>query len=164
MRIDPDTGPELTKLGLVAFLARAWGMRPGYVIAAYNDMTPVEVPGRGSALLAGLTAFIWKDEPDAPGIRWWMWATAASRAVPGSWFLVRWPDGTFDRHKFTASSAQPAVAVRTIVVSPFSRAAGAIYLGSFDANKAPAHGTAWVVRSSLADALSKVPWRAECSL
>jgi hypothetical protein len=45
--------------------------------------------------------------------------------------------------------------VRTIVLSPFAREADTIYFGGFDANKAPAHNTAWIARGLLSELLSK---------
>ena len=155
VRIDPDTGAEVTELDLLAFLGRAWGMHPGYVIAAYNDMIPVESPGRGHALLAGLMAFIRKDEPVAPGHT--LVNVGNGRVEGGAWFLARWPDGSFGLHQVTAAFAQHPVAVRSIAVSPFPNESGAIYLGGFDANKAPAHNTAWIARGTLADALGGAP-------
>jgi hypothetical protein len=41
------------------------------------------------------------------------------------------------------------VATRSIVASPFPAESDAIYFAGFDANKAPAHNTAWVVRSTI---------------
>jgi hypothetical protein len=152
-RIDPDSGSEVTELDILSFLEKAWGMRPGYVIAAYNDMTPVEIPARGRALLVGLMAFIRKDSPTGPGHT--LVDVGYGRVEGNAWFLVRWRDGTFDLHRVTAAFPQHPVAVRTIVLSPFAREADTIYFGGFDANKAPAHNTAWIARGSLSDLLSK---------
>jgi hypothetical protein len=45
------------------------------------------------------------------------------------------------------------VATRSIVASPFPADGDAIYFAGFDANKAPTHNTAWVVRSTLEAAI-----------
>jgi hypothetical protein len=42
--------------------------------------------------------------------------------------------------------------VRTIRASPFA-GDSAVYFAGYDANKAPVHNTAWIVRASLAAAL-----------
>ena len=58
VRIDPATGAERTELDLRQYLSSQWGMRVGYVIAAYNDMTPAHLPVAGDALLIGVMAFV----------------------------------------------------------------------------------------------------------
>jgi hypothetical protein len=45
------------------------------------------------------------------------------------------------------------VATRSIRVSPFPRDRDALYFAGYDANKVPAHDTAWIVRSTLAAAI-----------
>jgi hypothetical protein len=45
------------------------------------------------------------------------------------------------------------VAVRSIRVSPFPPDADAVYFAGYDANKAPAHDTAWIYRSTTAAAI-----------
>src|SRR4029077_8311451 len=58
VRVDPRDGNEATELDLADFLRSAWGVRAGYVIAAYNDMAKVRDTGGGEALLIGLRAFV----------------------------------------------------------------------------------------------------------
>ena len=149
LRIDPNTGAEATELDLKEFLERAWGMRVTTVITAYNDMARVRVPGRGDALLLGLEAFIPRNTPIAPGhstvdVGYGLLESAA-------WYVVRWPDGRYDLHQVTADFGHPLVSTRSILASPFN--ANAIYFAGFDANKAPAHNTAWIARATLEDAL-----------
>jgi hypothetical protein len=45
------------------------------------------------------------------------------------------------------------VATRSIASSPFPNEGGTLYFAGYDANKAPAHNTAWIFRASLAAAL-----------
>ncbi len=147
VRVDPDTGAEATEVDLPAFLGRAWGMPAGYVIAAYNDMTPVVVPGRGEALLIGLMAFVPRTATVPPGHA--VVDVGYAQVEAGAWFLVRWPDASYELHRVTAGFAHPPVAVRTIAASPFPGGGGTVYLGGFDANKAAAHDTAWIVAGRL---------------
>jgi hypothetical protein len=70
---------------------------------------------------------------------------------------VRWPGGRYDLHRVVAAFAQPLVATRTIRVSPFAGEGETIYFAGYDANKAPAHNTAWVARATLAAALGGSP-------
>jgi hypothetical protein len=149
VRIDPTTGGEATELDLADFLARSWGMRVNYTIAAYNDMTKV-----GNTLLLGLMAFIPRSSPIAAGHS--VVDVGYGHVEGGAWYLVRWPNGHYDLHRVVAPFAQPLVAVRTIRVSPFA-GNETIYFAGYDANKAPAHNTAWVARTTLAAALGGSP-------
>jgi hypothetical protein len=150
VRIDPSTGGEVTELDLEDFLARSWGMRVGYTIAAYNDMTRT-----GKALLLGLMAFIPRSTPIPAGHG--VVDVGYSRVESGAWYLVRWPGARYDLHRVVAAFAQPLVATRTIRVSPFAGEGETIYFAGYDANKAPAHNTAWVARATLTAALGGSP-------
>src|SRR5260370_497538 len=70
------------------------------------------------------------------------------------------PDGRFtgvcyDGRQITASPppGQALVAPRSIAVSHFRNDGGTLYFAGYDTNKAPAHTTAWIFRTSLATAL-----------
>jgi len=144
VRIDPRDGSEVTELDLARFLGDAWKMRVGYVIAAYNDMTAF-----GDALLIGLEAFIPPGSTVPEDHR--AVDLGYARVDAGAWYLVRHPGGTYDVHRLTVAergAGTPRVATRTIRASPFAGDA-AIYFGGFDANKAEAHDTAWIVRGKL---------------
>jgi hypothetical protein len=55
-------------------------------------------------------------------------------------------------HQVAADFGHPLVATRAMLASPFAGDA-TIYFGGYDANKAPAHNTAWVARATVAAAL-----------
>jgi hypothetical protein len=114
IRIDPATGGELTELDLADFLARSWGMRANYVIAAYNDMTKV-----GNAVLLGLMAFIPRGTsiPAGHGIV----DVGYGQVESGAWYLVRRPGGRYSLHQIVGPFVQPLVATRTIRLSPLRR-------------------------------------------
>jgi hypothetical protein len=150
VRIDPTTGGEVTELDLDDFLTRSWGMRVGYAIAAYNDMTRAR-----NALLLGLMAFIPRSTPIPAGHS--VVDVGYGQVESGAWYLVRWPGGRYDLHRVVANFAQPLVATRTIRVSPFAGEGETIYFAGYDANKAPAHNTAWVARARLPTALGGPP-------
>jgi hypothetical protein len=153
IRIDPRDGSATTELDLNDELRRVFGLRVDYVIAAYNDMTRVREANGGEALLIGLEAFVAPKSPVA----------ATRKAVDvgygklerGGWYLVRHGDGHYDLRQIEAQD-QALVAVRSILVSPFSEEPDAIYFAGYDANKAPAHDTAWVIRATAATALRAV--------
>ena len=151
VRVDPSNGSETTELDFGDYLARAWGMRPTYVIAAYNDMTRVRDAQRGEALLIGLQAFIPRNVPIAAGHR--IFEAGNAQAESGAWYLVRWPDGRYDLHQVTGAFSQPLLAVRSAAVSPFPGDGDAVFLAGYDAIKAPAHNTAWIARAALSTVL-----------
>jgi len=151
VRITPADGSEVTELDFSDLLPRAWGMRPGYVIAAYNDMARVHDPVRGDALLIGFLAFIPRDVPIAAGHS--VVDAGYGQADSGAWYLVRWPDGRYDLHQVTAVSGHPLLGTRSILASPFPDDGGAVYFAGYDAIKAPAHNTAWIARAGLAAVL-----------
>jgi len=151
LRINPSDGSEVTELDLGDFLARAWAMRPGYVIAAYNDMARVRDPGQGDVLLIGLEAFIPRNVPIAAGHG--VVDAGYAQAESGAWYLVRWPDGHYDLHQITAAFGHPLVAMRSACASPFPGEGDAVYFAGYDAIKAPAHNTAWIARAVLSTVL-----------
>jgi hypothetical protein len=109
----------------------------------------------GKALLLGLMAFIPRSTPIPAGHS--VVDVGYSQVESGAWYLVRWPGGRYDLRRVVADFAQPLVATRTIRVSPFAGEGETIYLAGYDANKAPAHNTAWVARATLAAALGGSP-------
>jgi len=144
VRVDPKDGGEATDLDLVEFLNSRWQTQVGYVIAAYDDMTKIR-----DLLLLGLEAFIPSRSPVPEGHR--VFDIGRGRLEAGGWYLVRYPGGRYDLRSINTS--QVLVATRTIRVSPFPNDRGTLYFGGYDANKAPAHNTAWIFRASLAAAL-----------
>jgi hypothetical protein len=50
-------------------------------------------------------------------------------------------------------SERPSVATRSIRVSPSPLEKDALYFAGYDANKVPAHDTAWIFRSTIAAAI-----------
>ncbi len=153
VRVDPKDGSEATELDLGSFLGTAWQMRVSYVIAAYNDMAKIRDPQRGDLLLMGLEAFIPARSPVPDGHS--VVDVGYGRLDAGGWFVARYPGGRYELRQITGSptTGQPLVATRTIRASPFPNDGSTIYFAGYDANKAPAHNTAWIFRASLAAAL-----------
>jgi hypothetical protein len=151
--VDPKDGSETIDLDLETFLTNHWRMRASYVIAAYNDMAKIHDNQRGELLLIGLEAFIPVRAPAPRGHR--VIDVGYGRLDAGGWYLVRYPDGRYDLRQITASpiTGQALVATRSIASSPFPNDGGTLYFAGYDANKAPAHNTAWIFRASLATAL-----------
>ena len=58
------------------------------------------------------------------------------------------------------ASAPPLVATRAYALSPFAEDHGqVIYFGGYDCNFKPSSDTAWIFRTSLANALRELPAR-----
>jgi hypothetical protein len=114
-------------------------------MAAYNDMTAI-----GGKLLIGLCAFVARDASPAPGHS--IVDVGYGHVEAGAWYVVRSSDGRYDLHQITAPFPQAPVAVRSIRASPFP-GDDAVYFAGFDANKAPAHNTAWIARATVAAAV-----------
>jgi len=153
VRIDPRGGSETTDLDLGALLDRAWQTRVSYMIAAYNDMTPLRGAQGGEVLLIGLEAFIPPTSPRPPGH---VVLDVQHGVEGGAWYLVRHADGRYDLHQVTPPPgiATALVATRTIVASPFA-GDDSVFLGGYDANVTAAHNSAWIVRAPLAEVLGE---------
>ena len=154
IRVDPNDGSEATDLDLEIFLGNRWQTRVGYVIAAYNDMARIRDSQHGNLLLIGLEAFIAPRAP-APGGHSVV-DVGYGRLDAGAWYLVRYSSGRYDLRQISASptTGQVLVATRSIAASPFPNDGDSLYFAGYDANKAPAHNTAWIFRASLATALA----------
>jgi hypothetical protein len=151
VRVDPRDGSEIPELNLADFLGNAWEMRASYVIAAYNDMARARDPGGGEVLLIGIEAFIPPSAPIAASHN--VVNVGYGRLEAGGWYLVRHPSGRYDLRQIAAPSDRALVAIRSIRASPFPQERDVLYFAGYDANKVPAHNTAWIVRSTVVGAL-----------
>ena len=109
-------------------------------------------PGRSETGLRGLTAIA---SPSGQGQV--LLAAGHSlvnvgygRLEAGGWYLVRRAPGRYDLRQVAAPADKPLVATRSIRVSPFARGSDAVYFAGYDANKVPAHDTAWIFCSTIA--------------
>jgi hypothetical protein len=151
VRVNPREGSEATELDLPGFLRQHWGMSVSYVIAGYNNMAKVRDPAGGEALLIGIEAFIPAQAQIAAGHD--LVSVGYGRLEGGGWYLVRRCNGHYDLRQLTAGSGRALVAVRSIQASPFPQERDAVYFAGYDANKVPAHDTAWIMRSTTAEAI-----------
>ena len=126
-------------------------MPAGYAIAAYNDMAKVRNPAGGEALLIGLEAFIPAQAQIAAGHN--VVTVGYGRLEAGGWYLVRRSNGHYDLGQVPAGSGRALVAIRSIRASSFPQERDAVYFAGYDANKASAHDTAWIMRSTIAGAI-----------
>lgn len=154
VRIDPIDGSEVTELDLQNFLGTSWGMEVSYTISAYNDMAKLRDPEGNDVLLIGLEAFIKRESPVPAGHT--VSNIGHGQLESNAWYLIRWANGRYDLRRLPDRSDQSMVATRSIVASPFPGDREGIYFAGFDANKAPAHNTGWILRSTIAAAIGRV--------
>jgi len=151
VRVNPRAGSEATELDVADFLGHRWGMRPSYVIAAYNDMAKVRDPAGGEALLIGLEAFIPLQAQIAAAHN--VVSVGYGRLEAGGWYLVRHPNRAYDLRQIAQPPGRPLVPTRSIRASPFPQETDAVYFAGYDANKVSAHDTSWIMRSTIAGAI-----------
>ena len=151
VRVNPRAGSEATELDVADFLGHRWGMRPSYVIAAYNDMAKVRDPAGSEALLIGLEAFIPLQAQIAAAHN--VISVGYGRLEAGGWYLVRHPNRADDLRHIAQPPGRPLVATRSIRASPFPQETDAVYFAGYDANKVSAHDTSWIMRSTIAGAI-----------
>jgi hypothetical protein len=151
VRVNPRDGSEATELNLPDYLRQHWGMPANYVIAGYNDMAKMRDPAGGEALLIGLEAFIPPQAQIAAGHN--VVSVGYGRLEAGGWYLVRRSNGHYDLGQVAADSGRALIAIRSIQASPFPQERDAVYFAGYDANKVPAHDTAWIMRSTTAEAI-----------
>lgn len=146
LRVDPATGADVTELDVLRMLSDAWGYRANYAIAAYNDMARTHDAQGRSVLLIGLEAFA-GPPPPPPGHN--LVDVGYGRLDGGGWYLIRTPDGRYRLLRIVTGSPErdsSLVSIRSILPSPFHADADAVYFAGYDANKAPIHDSAWIVR------------------
>jgi hypothetical protein len=155
VRVNPRDGGEATELDLADFLRQHWGMPASYLIAADNNKAKMRDPADGEALLIGLEAFVLPQAQIAVGHN--VVSVGYGRLEAGGWYLVRRSNGHYDLRQITADIGRALVATRSIRASPFPQEKDAVYFAGYDANKVPAHDTAWIMRSTIAGTIG-VPW------
>jgi hypothetical protein len=151
VRIDPVDGSDVTELDLQSFLHKSWGMDVSYTISAYNNMAKLEDLQGNDVLLIGLEAFVKRESPVPAGHT--VSNIGHGQLESNAWYLIRWTNGKYQLRRLPDRSDQAMVATRSIVASPFPGDRDGIYFAGFDANKAPAHNTGWILRSTIAAAI-----------
>jgi hypothetical protein len=143
VRIDPQSGTEQAELNVNSLLGKAWGTEVLYVISAYNSMARLASASEsdGERLLIGVEAKFAKGAPLLQG------HSSTSGFESGGWYLVRDRSAHYSLQKIGAHhpvTGLPLVSTRDILASPFG-GRDEVYFAGYDANKVPAHNTAWIV-------------------
>ncbi len=148
LRIDPTTGADVVELDVIQFLSKEWGARVGYAIAAYNDMTKTYDSQQRPVTLIGLEAFVARRSASPVGHTFVN--VGYGQLDDGGWYAVRHSDGRYSLQRITTGLPLDfaLVSTRVIAASPFSGDGDALYFGGYDANYAPVHNSAWIVRTT----------------
>jgi hypothetical protein len=149
VRINPADGSEATELDLDGFLNSTWGTKVSFVIAAYNEMTPV-----GNVLLLGLEAFIPPRSPRPPGHTV---LDVVHGLEAGAWYLIREKAGQYRLRQIDVDLpgiGRSLVSVRAILASPFPDDS-TVYFAGYDANYTPIHNSAWIARAPVSVVLTE---------
>ena len=162
-RLDPAAGfKETIELDLPAFLTEKLGLQVTYVLAAYNDLIPYNVPGSGEKYwMFGFECTyadaVIKSHPE--------FKTRAQHKEGGQGYFagngrycIRHARGasiSYEVADITDPAEPKLVATRTIAVSPYPEdQSKALYFGGYDGNGTPAHNTAWIYRGELTQTLA----------
>lgn len=157
-RVDPADGfTETIELDLSAFLTEKLGLKVTFVLSAYNDLMPYDMPGTGERQwLFGFECChppaVFNAHPDLKAraqIKEKLCFAGNAR------YCIRRVQGasiSYELAEITDPREPQLVATRTIAVSPFPEDQGkAFYFGGYDCNGVPSHNTAWIYRGTLAD-------------
>jgi hypothetical protein len=152
MYLNPADNSVTTELNFDAFLTEQWGaewenakqMKANYVIAAFNDMTPLTDPQSSEALiLIGIYAY----HPKKP---------------TSTWYVIRHEDASYTLHEIPYlfdwhGWPKRLFATRTIRVSPFASDNNqVIYVGGYSTNiNSKDHNTAWIYSADIGTVLGE---------
>lgn len=140
-RIEPEFGFRVTtEINVRSFFENEWGGKLGnYVVAAYNDMTPVRPPVTGESMLLIGT---WLPHPDRE----------TTDFAKSSWYLARSENGAYSYSRIIAAD-DPLTkrkyglrGTRAICPSPFPGEAGVFYVGGFDQTGGAWGNTIWIYK------------------
>ncbi len=158
VRLDPipsDSYKRVDEGCLDTLLRQYLGGDPVYyVLAGYNELLGVADPATGrNDNLIGLSAWV----SASHGIRTTQSKDRNGGFYAGAAYAVRDDGGHYHMREVNGPigwTNPSLVATRTYAVSPFAEDGGKIvYFGGYDANFTPSSDTAWVFRTSVANAL-----------
>ena len=162
LRLDPNGSggyARVDEICLDTLLRQYLGGTPVYyVLAGYNELLGVSDPASGQTKnLIGMSAWI-----GGRGVRTTQGKGGEGGFYAGAAYAVRESPGHYYMREVNGriggASNPDLVAVRTYAVSPFGGDAGRVlYFGGYDCNFVRSPDTAWIFRTSLANALSETP-------
>ncbi|HYA57639.1 MAG TPA: hypothetical protein VEH57_04145 [Thermoplasmata archaeon] len=159
VRLDPNgTGGYTTTIEVdVASLVSKYLNTPTpFILGAYNDFLPVTDPSTGNTVYVfGMEAWISKST-GLPTI----WGDSTGGMYQGALYAIRYDSDTYKIGQVNGifpTGNPPLVSTRTYATSPFPSDNGSvIYFGGYDANGHLCLDTAWVFKTTIANALGEV--------
>jgi len=170
-RLDPANGyAETIELNINADMGRRLNTAIPYVLSAYNDFFPYEVPGTGeNAWMFGIemtyTEAAVLQHPEwrvmkveagyVPNV-----STNQYYAAEGRYYVRHVLGGvvSWELREVLDRTLPTLVSVRTIAASPFPADQGQVlYFGGYDANYEPSHSTAWIYRGTFGELVRPEP-------
>lgn len=140
-RIEPAFGFRVTtEFNVRSYFENEWGGKLGnYVVAAYNDMTPLRHPETGERMLLIGT---WLPHPDRE----------TTDVAKSSWYLARSENGAYSYTRIVAADDPLSKrtyglrGTRAICPSPFPDETGVYYVGGFDQTGGAWGNTIWIYK------------------
>ncbi|MFO0945521.1 MAG: hypothetical protein U1D30_06205 [Planctomycetota bacterium] len=143
-RIDPNDQYQATaETSIAEILAKRWGTRPQYVVAARHGMLSTIHPMSANSLcLFGIEARVeGKDRPHVNG-----WET-------GGWIVIRRSPDDYEVKEIVdpvRDPMPPLISTRAMATSPFGTLGDpAIYCGGYNTDSGAAHDTGWIAQASI---------------
>jgi hypothetical protein len=164
LRFDPSASGAYTRADEICLdtLVRQYlsGTPAPYVLAGYNELLSVKDPVTNEIKnLIGMSEWV-----SGNRVRTTQSKTNNGGFYAGALYAVRDAAGRYRMHEVNGpinASNPELVATRTYTASPFPQDDGrVVYFGGYDCNYMPAPDTAWIFRTSLANALGEMSARA----
>jgi hypothetical protein len=164
VRLDPNGsgGYTSTNETSLAPLASQYLSAPAAIaLGAYNNILPVTDPATGDGdYIIGLQTWV----HNTTGLPRMWWGNASGGTYEGALYAIRDSNGSYRmgeiNGRFPAGNP-PLEAIRSYVLSPFPSDHGnVIYFGGYDADGYLCNNTAWVFRTTIANALGEATYPA----
>jgi poly(A) polymerase len=160
MRLDPNGSGGYhgtTEIDLSNLVSKYLGTTAAVALGAYNNFLPVTDPATGETdYLIGLQTWV----SARSGLPMMPWANSTGGTYAGALYAIRESNGTYRMGEVNGvfpAGNPPLEAVRSYTISPFPSDNGSvIYFGGYDTDGHPCLNTAWVFRTTLANALGEV--------
>jgi poly(A) polymerase len=160
IRLDPNASggyTGTTEIDLSILVSKFLGTTAAVALGAYNNFLPVTDPATGSTdYIIGLQTWV----SAKSGLPMMSWANSSGGTYEGALYAIRESNGTYEMGQVNGMfpvGNPPLEAIRSYAISPFPSDSGSvIYFGGYDTDGHPCLDTAWVFRTSLANALGEV--------
>jgi len=159
VRLDPNGSGGYngtTEIDLSDLVSTSLGTTAAVALGAYNNFLPVTDPATGQTdYIIGLQTWV----SAKSGLPTMSWGNSSGGTYEGALYAIRESNGTYRMGQVNGmfpAGNPPLEAVRSYTISPFPSDNGSvIYFGGYDADGHLCLNTAWVFRTTLANALGE---------